>query len=46
MNLFDISGKLVLISNATTINTSHLETGMYLVQITTEKGSFTRKLVK
>ncbi|WP_405574572.1 T9SS type A sorting domain-containing protein [Winogradskyella sp. Asnod2-B02-A] len=46
VNLFDISGKLVLRSNATTINTSHLESGMYLVQITTEKGSFTRKLVK
>lgn len=46
VSLFDISGKLILKSANTTISTSHLEKGLYLVKITTDKGSFTRKLVK
>ena len=46
VSLFDITGKLILTSTSTNISTSHIETGLYLVKITTDKGSFTKKLVK
>lgn len=46
VSVFDISGKLILKSNSTTIFTSQLESGIYLVQVTTDKGSFMRKLLK
>ena len=46
VSLFDVTGKLILTSTSTNISTSHIETGLYLVKITTDKGSFTKKLVK
>ncbi|WP_033959494.1 T9SS type A sorting domain-containing protein [Psychroserpens jangbogonensis] len=46
VSLFDITGKLILKSISTNISTSYIESGLYLVKITTDKGSFTKKLVK
>lgn len=46
VSVYDISGKLILKSTNTTISTSHIASGMYMVQIATDKGSFTRRLVK
>ncbi|MEH1007696.1 MULTISPECIES: T9SS type A sorting domain-containing protein [Winogradskyella] len=46
VSVYNISGKLILKSTSTNIATSHLVSGMYLVRITTDKGSFTRKLIK
>ncbi len=45
-SIFGITGEEVLNSKSTLINTSSLQKGNYLVQITTEKGSFFRKLSK
>jgi len=46
VSIFDISGKLILKSTNTKIPVSHIKSGMYLVQVSTEKGSFMRKLIK
>ena len=46
VNISDITGKLILTSTNTSISTSHLESGLYLVKITTDKGSFIKKLIK
>jgi len=46
VSIFDVSGKLVLKSTDTVISTSQLKSGMYLARITTDKGSFIKKLMK
>ncbi|WP_179353310.1 T9SS type A sorting domain-containing protein [Winogradskyella vidalii] len=46
VSVYDVSGKLILKSTNSTISTSHIASGMYMVQIATDKGSFTRRLVK
>lgn len=46
VSIFDISGKLVLRSKSTNITTGQLKSGMYLIKVETDKGSFMRKLIK
>ncbi|WP_179021437.1 T9SS type A sorting domain-containing protein [Winogradskyella forsetii] len=46
VSLYDVSGKLILKTTNKNVSTSHLASGLYLVKITTDKGSFTRKLIK
>jgi hypothetical protein len=45
IRLMDISGKLVLDSKDTVINTSELKPGMYLLQADTEKGTLRKKII-
>jgi len=51
VNVFDVYGKNVLSHTAnltpqTTINISHLSAGLYFVQVTTEAGTITKKVIK
>lgn len=45
VNVFDLTGSLVLNQTGTTLNTSHLVNGVYLVKVTTANGTLTEKLV-
>ena len=44
----DVSGRIVLKAdtNESSLNVSHLKSGLFLVSITTEKGVVTKKFVK
>lgn len=44
IDLYDITGKLMISSTETEINVSELESGIYFVNILTEKGSVTKKI--
>ena len=44
IDLYDITGKLMISSNETEIDVSGLESGMYFVNILTEKGVVTKKI--
>lgn len=46
VTLFDITGKLLLKSVNTVINTSQLNSGVYLIKIKTNIGNVTKKLIK
>jgi hypothetical protein len=46
IRIFNLSGAYVFNSRQTTLDVSHLPAGMYFVQLTTEKGIVTKKLVK
>jgi endonuclease I len=50
IEIFDILGKSILKQNLTNsskqINTSNLNKGIYLIRLTSEKGSVTKKLIK
>lgn len=45
IRLVDVSGKLLVVSEEATLNTTELKAGMYLLQIDTEKGTAHKKLV-
>ena len=44
IDIYDVTGKLMVSSNETEINVSGLESGMYFVNIVTEKGILTKKI--
>ena len=44
VDLYDVSGQLVLSSTENTINVSELESGLYFVEILTDNGHATRKI--
>jgi hypothetical protein len=47
--LYDQSGRILIqieLSNGTTLNTSDLESGSYLLRIENEKGTTTRTVIK
>ena len=44
VDIYDITGKLMISSTETEINVSELESGMYFVNILTEKGVVTKKI--
>lgn len=44
IDLYDITGQIVISSNETEINVSELESGMYFVNIVTDKGIVTKKV--
>ena len=44
IDLYDITGKLMISSTETEINVSDLESGMYFVNILTDKGVVTKKV--
>ncbi|WP_264522375.1 T9SS type A sorting domain-containing protein [Flavobacterium sp. N1994] len=50
VNILDMNGRIIysenIIENNTTINTSNLETGIYLIQIATDKGTVSKKILK
>jgi hypothetical protein len=46
ISLFDITGKKVLSSTTNIVSVDALEKGIYMVKVTTDKGSFIKKLVK
>jgi hypothetical protein len=46
INVYDINGRLVLRTADTKVNTGTLAHGVYLLQIGTEKGSVTKKIIK
>jgi hypothetical protein len=46
VRIFDISGVHLFNTQQTTLDISHLPAGIYFVQITTENGVVTRKIVK
>ncbi len=46
ISLYNVLGALVLETSQAELSVSHLSEGMYIVRIETDKGSFTRKLVK
>lgn len=46
VNIVDINGRAVLTSTGSTINTSQLQSGFYIVRVDTEVGYVTRKFIK
>lgn len=42
----DILGRTIVTTNHATINLAHLETGIYFAEITTDKGKFTKQIVR
>ena len=51
IEIFDIYGRKILshtslLSSETTVNISHLTTGIYFIKITTEQGVITKKVIK
>ncbi len=46
VEIFDYSGKLLLQQKSKKINIQHLNQGNYLLKITTDKGSLTKKIIK
>ena len=44
IDIYDVTGKLMVSSKETVINVSELESGMYFVNIVTEKGILTKKI--
>ncbi len=44
--LFNVSGKQILSAINSSISTSYLQAGIYFVKIITDKGHFTKKLIK
>jgi serine protease AprX len=44
VDLYDVTGQKVISSTETEINVSELESGIYFVNILTEKGAFTKKV--
>lgn len=44
--IFNILGQRVVMSDQLTITTSQLQSGVYLIKITTDQGSLTKKLIK
>ena len=44
--IYDLQGKLVLETTATSIDTNNLTSGLYFVNIVTEKGQLTKKFIK
>ena len=46
IQIFDISGVQLFSTQQTTLDVSHLPAGIYFVQIKTEKGIVTKKIVK
>ncbi|MDR0863524.1 MAG: T9SS type A sorting domain-containing protein [Candidatus Symbiothrix sp.] len=46
ISIFNMLGRNVLNTQQTTLDISHLPTGVYFVQIKTEKGRVTKKVVK
>ena len=44
VDLYDVTGQIVVSSTETEINVSELESGIYFVNILTEKGAFTKKV--
>ncbi|PHS63954.1 MAG: hypothetical protein COB12_08830 [Flavobacterium sp.] len=46
LQLFSVTGKLLLDSNLTEIDVSNLPTGMYLLKIQTDKGLSVKKVIK
>jgi len=46
IQIFDMSGKLVFETRQTTFDIAHLPTATYLIQIRTDKGVLTRKLLR
>ncbi len=46
VSLFDITGRLIIESNKTKINTKNLVNGTYILQVVTEKGTFKKKIIK
>lgn len=45
VNIYNNLGQLVLTSNETTINSSKLSTGLYIVEIQTTRGKASKKLI-
>ena len=44
IDLYDVTGQLIISSTETEINVSELESGIYFVSILTEKGAVTKKI--
>ena len=44
VDFYDVTGRVVISSTETEINVSELESGVYFVNILTEKGAFTKKV--
>lgn len=45
VTIYELSGRIILNSKSTTFDLAHLTQGIFLVQVQTDKGIFTRKLV-
>ncbi|MGI6470525.1 MAG: T9SS type A sorting domain-containing protein [Paludibacteraceae bacterium] len=45
IEITDLTGKIVLVSNKTDINVSNLSNGTYLVNIHSDKGIVTKKII-
>jgi len=46
IKLYDLLGKEIITTNNTSIDTSNLYKGIYILQINTEQGSITKKIIK
>ena len=46
VQLFDVTGKLVINTSLNVITTAHLLPGIYVITISTNKGSYSKKLIK
>ena len=46
IQVFDLTGKMVFETRQTTFDITHLPTATYVIQIRTDKGVLTRKLLK
>lgn len=46
VDLLDVTGKLISTTNKETVNVSTLSSGVYIINITTDKGVTTKKIVK
>lgn len=46
ITIFDMTGKQILTSNETTIDVQRLQTGMYILQVTSNKKNSTKRFIK
>ncbi|MDR2234316.1 MAG: T9SS type A sorting domain-containing protein [Tannerella sp.] len=46
ISIYNLSGMKLFTTKSTTLDISHLPEGVYFVQITTETGSVTKKIIK
>ena len=46
VEVMDMSGRMVMNTNNRTVDMTNLSNGIYMMRISTEKGTFTQKIVK
>ena len=46
VEVIDMSGRMVMNTNNRTVDMTNLSNGIYMMRISTEKGTFTQKIVK